>query len=866
MLAIDPVGDAPASSRPLTSCSLERLASPARFVQRVGRRLAEHDRARRPREVLQALREVHGVADERVLEPLLRPEQRGRDLAGRQADAEPERRQAVGPPRARSPRPGARASRTPPRNASSAWSSCGNGAPNTAITASPTNCITVPPSSRIAWFISARCSLSCAGERGRVGALGDARVAADVGHEHGDHRAPRSRRSRRPSSRSFSARPPGSSRLSVSPCSSRSTIAWCSSRSRRSAPSVPGARVLRRASRNSSLDRVGDRLGRGRAARAAIALIGRPSATSLQELLLVASSSSPSSATGRTSASTIFGSSSEPPVATSRTARDELVALGDAVLQQVGVAGRAVGEQRDRVLGVVVLREDDDAGAGVALAQLLGRVDALVLEARRHADVGDEHLGRGGFGAGDELVVVAGDADDLEVRLEASSARTPSRTMSVSSARKTRDPRDPRRCPPGSSPVPASVTARLEPGQVPDHKGGLHRPTGGAGTPALRRAHPLAIRASRSVGSHTSTRTYGRARHHADRSHRSRRVSWIPSEAVTGDEQGHVRAGIAHYDDPPPDVHRRPGRRCATPTGSASPTASRRGSRSRTAGSSPRATPAAALMGATTVRLGERRRRSRPCRARAAARARDRRSAVGALRADRRRAHRRCPAPRRVNHPPFVQFEGADGVDDARAHAPRRRHARRSSSSARARSRATGSTTTTASSRRRPGSPTSRSGTAHAFGKHTPWGDEDSAGARHRGRDRARARAVERRSCAAAAKPEIRKVKEGQRSSSRASRATSCSSCSTACCRSRSTASRSPSSARRRSSASGRCSRAVGARRRCAPYTKAASPSPRRPDRPRRAPRAERGPPPRGQRSIREDHDAAGARGPGASA
>ena len=55
----------------------------------------------------------------------------------------------------------------------------------------------------------------------------------------------------------------------------------------------------------------------------------------------------------------------------------ELVALGDAVLEEVRVAGRAVGEQRDRVLGVVVLREDDDAGAGVALAELLGRVDAL---------------------------------------------------------------------------------------------------------------------------------------------------------------------------------------------------------------------------------------------------------------------------------------------------------------------------------------------------------------------------------------------------------------------------------------------------------------------------------------------------------
>ena len=43
-------------------------------------------------EILQPLREVHGVADERVLEALLATEQRGRDLAGRQPDAQAERR------------------------------------------------------------------------------------------------------------------------------------------------------------------------------------------------------------------------------------------------------------------------------------------------------------------------------------------------------------------------------------------------------------------------------------------------------------------------------------------------------------------------------------------------------------------------------------------------------------------------------------------------------------------------------------------------------------------------------------------------------------------------------------------------------
>ena len=105
------------------------------------------------------------------------PEQRGRDLAGREADAEPERLEALGLPRLVQLRLRARASRTAVWAACTAWSSCGNGAPNTAITASPTYCITVPPWSRIAAFISARCRLSWPGEHGRVAALRDARVA-----------------------------------------------------------------------------------------------------------------------------------------------------------------------------------------------------------------------------------------------------------------------------------------------------------------------------------------------------------------------------------------------------------------------------------------------------------------------------------------------------------------------------------------------------------------------------------------------------------------------------------------------------------------------------------------------------------------
>ena len=94
---------------------------------------------------------------------------------------------------------------------------------------------------------------------------------------------------------------------------------------------------------------------------------------------------------------------------------DQLAALGDAVLEQVAVAGRALGQQRDRVLGVVVLGEHHDPGPRVALAHLAGGVDALARERRRHPDIGDEHLRPGGLGPADQLVEVGGYADHVQV-------------------------------------------------------------------------------------------------------------------------------------------------------------------------------------------------------------------------------------------------------------------------------------------------------------------------------------------------------------------------------------------------------------------------------------------------------------------
>jgi hypothetical protein len=43
------------------------------------------------------------------------------------------------------------------------------------------------------------------------------------------------------------------------------------------------------------------------------------------------------------------------------------------------------------------------------------RAASIALERRRHADVGDDHLGRELLRAGDQLVIVAGHADDVNV-------------------------------------------------------------------------------------------------------------------------------------------------------------------------------------------------------------------------------------------------------------------------------------------------------------------------------------------------------------------------------------------------------------------------------------------------------------------
>ncbi len=96
----------------------------------------------------------------------------------------------------------------------------------------------------------------------------------------------------------------------------------------------------------------------------------------------------------------------------------QLITLSDAVFEQVGISGRTLSEESHCVFGVVVLRQDHDPGARVALADLDGGVDAFSLVAGRHANVCHDHLGLGSISTGHQLVVICADSDDVEVVFE----------------------------------------------------------------------------------------------------------------------------------------------------------------------------------------------------------------------------------------------------------------------------------------------------------------------------------------------------------------------------------------------------------------------------------------------------------------
>ena len=197
--------------------------------------------------------------------------------------------------------------------ARSAWSGCGNGAPNTAITASPTNCMTVPSSPRIALFIAARCRFSCPASCGRVGLLRDRRVRPDVAHQHGDDDPLGLADPQRPSRAACRPGPRAAAGTASRPAPCRRRSPGAAGAAGTAPPGRPPTPRWR-ASRTPPPPRRRPPTAAA-ARRAAIALIVRPSAISPSSSSSAALSP-PGATTGRTSASTIAGSSAVPPVAT----------------------------------------------------------------------------------------------------------------------------------------------------------------------------------------------------------------------------------------------------------------------------------------------------------------------------------------------------------------------------------------------------------------------------------------------------------------------------------------------------------------------------------------------------------------------
>ena len=96
-----------------------------------------------------------------------------------------------------------------------------------------------------------------------------------------------------------------------------------------------------------------------------------------------------------TSTSTTLGSITDPPAATSRIASTELVGVRDALLEQVGAPFRAAVEERERVRRARRTARARRRRARGAWSRSCGRgLHALVAAGRRHADVGDHHVGR----------------------------------------------------------------------------------------------------------------------------------------------------------------------------------------------------------------------------------------------------------------------------------------------------------------------------------------------------------------------------------------------------------------------------------------------------------------------------------------
>ena len=96
---------------------------------------------------------------------------------------------------------------------------------------------------------------------------------------------------------------------------------------------------------------------------------------------------------------------------------DEIVGVGDAVLEQIGAPVGTVLEQREGVARSGELAEHDDARRRMALAEAGGGPDAFVGTGRWHADVRDDDVRCELVDEGNQLVERSGDARHDEVVL-----------------------------------------------------------------------------------------------------------------------------------------------------------------------------------------------------------------------------------------------------------------------------------------------------------------------------------------------------------------------------------------------------------------------------------------------------------------
>ena len=96
---------------------------------------------------------------------------------------------------------------------------------------------------------------------------------------------------------------------------------------------------------------------------------------------------------------------------------DQMLAVAQAILEQVRAPVGAAVEQREAVARVGVLAHHDHADLRMGLAQPVGEHDALRVARRRHADVGHDDVGQLGLDRLGKLTPVLAGRDQIDARV-----------------------------------------------------------------------------------------------------------------------------------------------------------------------------------------------------------------------------------------------------------------------------------------------------------------------------------------------------------------------------------------------------------------------------------------------------------------